>query len=100
MRKIAVVLFALAVTCLSGEPPTGKQNQCVAIGSIGDHGYDAKVPWEKFEVYEDWERGYFIYKQVNYEDNGSEAGDVVSISITAVPIRTDWPPKQPAEEGK
>ena len=99
MQKIAVVQFALAVLCVSGEPPAGKQNRSVAIGSIKDHGSDESVSWEKFEVYEDWERCYFIYKLVNYEDNYNDAGEIVSVSITAVPIRADWPPKQQAEKG-
>lgn len=98
MKKIAVVLFALAVMCVSGEPPAGKKNASYMLGKIGSLSSDG----EKLEVYEDWERGYFVYKQVNYIDNNSEAGDIISVSITAAPIRTDWPPKQSAEkeEGK
>ena len=101
MRKIAVVLFALAVMCVSGEPPAGKKSETVLLGSSSG---------ERLEVYEEWDRGYFVYKQVNTKHNRWEAGgagsDETAISITAVPIRTDWPAspslggpsKQPAEK--
>ncbi len=97
MRKIAVVLFALAVMCVSGESPVGKNSGTVLLGKTAN---------ERLEVYEDWDRGYLIYKQVNYEtvpgssDNKFTSYSQVSISITAVPIRSDWPPKQEAESPK
>lgn len=91
MKRIALACLLLCVV-VSGEEPVGKKSGTVALGKADD---DRVV--ELFEVYEDWDRGYFIYKQTEtFTTYGPYK--VVTVSITAVPIRSDWPPKVKAEE--
>lgn len=90
MKRVALVCLLLCVV-VSGEEPVGKKSRTIRLGEYSRN-QDTK---ERFEVYEDWERGYFIYKQV-HEEYSYDAPD--TCSITAVPIRSDWPPRVKAEE--
>lgn len=96
MKRIALVCCLLAVA-VSGEPPAGKKSGTVLLGEATYSNSTDVV--ERLEVYEDWERGYFVYKQTEaFKTYGMY--NVRVVSITAVPIRTDWPPKQKAEAEK
>ena len=92
MKRVAFVGLLLCVA-VSGEEPVGKKSGTVVLGTWSRYDYHR----ERFEVYEDWERGYFVYKQVQ-EDGYVDVPDTVS--ITAVPIRSDWPPRVKAEEDR